>query len=127
MRAFHLPLEYNKITDSLARFCPISTFLSLDGVELLPALESPAVEHHYKKANAAAGNTAVAGMTAAIRAAWNGGKGSKTWVVVTGPCTNAAELMDAEEDLVRDAVEGWVVMGGSFGECLSDEGSSRDD
>lgn len=55
-------------------------------------------------------------MTKAIRDTWDSGKGSKTWVVVTGPCTNAAELIEKEEDLVRDAVAGWVVMGGSFGE-----------
>lgn len=91
---------------------------SLDGVELLPSLDDPRVQHHYLKADASTGNTAVAGMTKAIRATWNSGKGSKTWVVVTGPCTNAAEFIAKEEELVKDAVAGWVVMGGSFGEFM---------
>lgn len=54
-------------------------------------------------------------MAKAVRAAWDGGKGDKTWIVVTGPCTNAANLMQKEEELVKEAVAGWVVMGGSFG------------
>ncbi|KAL7408796.1 Inosine/uridine-preferring nucleoside hydrolase domain-containing protein [Mrakia frigida] len=87
----------------------------LDGVELLPSLDDARVQAHYQKASASTGNTAVLGMTKAIRDTWDSGKGSKTWVVVTGPCTNAAELIEKEEDLVRDAVAGWVVMGGSFG------------
>lgn len=92
------------------------SLLSLDGVELLPALDSPAVQHFYSKASPEKGNTAVKGMTKAIRDTWDSGKGSKTWVVITGPCTNGAELMAVEEQLVKDAVAGWVVMGGSFGE-----------
>lgn len=53
-------------------------------------------------------------MARKIRQAWDE-TGAKTWVVVTGPCTNAAALMRENEALVRDCVEGWVVMGGAFG------------
>ncbi|CED83431.1 Predicted inosine-uridine preferring nucleoside hydrolase [Phaffia rhodozyma] len=85
----------------------------LDGVELLPPLSDPRVQHFYSKAPAGT-DTAVQGMARAIRDSWKDGQGEKVWIVVTGPCTNAARLIKMEEDLVKDAVAGWVVMGGSF-------------
>jgi hypothetical protein len=101
---------------SLALTSPSNCYLSLslDGVELLPPTSDPAVQHFYTKTPSGS-DTAVEAMTSAIRTAWDSGKGDKTWVVVTGPCTNAAKLIQQEEDLVKEAVAGWVVMGGAFG------------
>jgi hypothetical protein len=89
------------------------TLVSLDGVEALPPLDNPTVQHHYAKSPSGS-NTASSAMAKAIRQA-KAETGEKTWVVVTGPCTNAAALIAEEEDLVRDSVAGWVVMGGAFG------------
>lgn len=89
----------------------------MDGVELLPSHDNPTVQHHYSKSPSGS-NTASSAMAKAIRQA-KAETGEKTWVVVTGPCTNAAALIAEEEDLVRDSVAGWVVMGGAFGQSIS--------
>lgn len=116
-----LPLSF-----SLPRFSPIvfrrrypltepyPSSLRLDGVELLPSEDSPAVTHHLAKAPKGT-NSASSAMAKSIKQTFDQ-TGKKTWVVVTGPCTNAAAFMKESEDVVRECVEGWVVMGGAFGE-----------
>lgn len=93
--------------------CPIS----LDGVEALPPLDNSTVQYHYAKSPSGS-NTASSAMAKAIKQA-KAETGEKTWIVVTGPCTNAAALIAEEEELVRDSVAGWVVMGGAFGQSSS--------
>lgn len=119
--AFSLPLSF-----SPPRFSPVvfrrrypltePYFFShrLDGVELLPSEDSPAVKHHLAKAPKGT-NSASSAMAKSIKQTFDQ-TGKKTWVVVTGPCTNAAAFMKESEDVVRECVEGWVVMGGAFGE-----------